>query len=117
MLIALIAVGCGRSASYRNISPAEVQERMEAGENLILIDVRESWEYTEGRIPGAVLFPLGDLKENYTELDKNAEIILVCRSGNRSGQAAAFLTEKGYTDVYNLVGGMLAWEGPVERGL
>jgi rhodanese-related sulfurtransferase len=117
LFLALMAAGCGQQAPYGNTTAAEVLARMEAGEELILIDVREPWEYEEGHIPGAQLIPLGLLQAHYDQLDRNAEIILVCRSGNRSGTAAATLAEKGFKDVYNLVGGMLSWEGPVETGL
>lgn len=117
LFLAIMTAGCGQQASYGNATASDVLARMEAGENLILIDVREPWEYEEGHIPGAQLIPLGLLQAHFDQLDKNAEIILVCRSGNRSGTAAATLAERGFKDVYNLVGGMLSWEGPVETGL
>ncbi|MNI03907.1 Thiosulfate sulfurtransferase GlpE [compost metagenome] len=91
----------------------EVQQRLESGEQLNLIDVREVAELQEGRIPGSINIPLGLLEFRLNELDKNKPYIMVCRSGGRSGSATEFLTYQGY-DVTNMVGGMLAWEGKVE---
>jgi rhodanese-related sulfurtransferase len=115
-MIALITViGCGKQMPYGEIGPLQILDRLEQ-KNITIIDVREGWEYDGGRIPGAILIPLGELKKNYREFDKDAEIILVCRSGNRSGNAAQFLANKGFKNVYNLVGGMLSWSGAVETG-
>ena len=97
----------------KEISTAEVQRRLEAGEPLNLIDVREVAEVQEGHIPGIVNIPLGTLPERVNELDKNKPYIMICRSSARSGQATAFLESKGF-DATNMVGGMLAWEGEVE---
>ena len=97
----------------KEISTTEVQRRLEAGEPLNLIDVREVAEVQEGHIPGIVNIPLGTLPERVNELDKNKPYIMICRSSARSGQATAFLESKGF-DATNMVGGMLAWEGEVE---
>jgi len=116
VICAAIAVaGCAKRAAYSEMTAAQVLEIYEQ-ENILLIDVREEWEFREGRIPGAILLPLGKLDKNYQQLGTDAKIILVCRSGNRSGTAAKFLAEKGYKNVYNMVGGMLAWKGIVETG-
>ena len=97
----------------KEISTTEVQRRLEAGEPLNLIDVREVAEVQEGHIPGIVNIPLGTLPERVNELDKNKPYIMICRSSARSGQATAFLESQGF-DATNMVGGMLAWEGEVE---
>lgn len=97
----------------KEISTTEVQRRLEAGEQLHLIDVREEFEVQEGHIPGVVNIPLGTLPERLNELDKSKFYIMVCRSSARSGQATAFLETKGF-DAANMVGGMLAWEGEVK---
>ncbi|MFN3256579.1 MAG: rhodanese-like domain-containing protein [Ilumatobacter sp.] len=73
------------------------------------IDVREPYEVAEGTIPGAVNIPLGQVPGRLEELDRDRRVVLLCRSGGRSGQAAEFLTGVGFTDVVNLVGGMLAY--------
>lgn len=97
----------------KEISVQDVQQSLENGEQLHLIDVREVAEVAEGHIPGVVNIPLGLLEFRMHELDKNKSYIMVCRSSARSGQATAFLTSQGY-DAANMVGGMLAWQGDVE---
>jgi len=97
----------------KEISTIEVQRRLEVGEKLNLIDVREVAEVQGGHIPGIVNIPLGLLEFRMHELDKNTPYIIVCRSSARSGQATAFLQAQGY-DVTNMVGGMLAWQGEIE---
>lgn len=97
----------------KEITTTEVQRRLEAGEQLYLIDVRELAEVEEGHIPGVVHIPLGTLPDHLEELDQSKSYIIVCRSSARSGKATAFLQEKGF-NATNMVGGMLAWEGEVE---
>lgn len=97
----------------KEISTTEVQRRLENGESLNLIDVREIEEVKAGHIPGVVNIPLGLLEFRMHELDKNKSYIMVCRSSARSGQATAFLTSQGY-DAANMVGGMLDWAGDVQ---
>ncbi len=96
----------------KNITPEEVKKRLDAGESLHLIDVREPHENAAFNI-GGILLPLGNIQSMQTEeIDdlKDEEVILYCRSGNRSGIAAVTLTSMGFTNTNNLVGGMLAWE-------
>ena len=95
-----------------DITVTELKRRMDAGDkSFVLIDVRETYEYEEFNI-GARLIPLGTLPEALDELfenNKDSEIVLHCRSGARSGQAAAFMMANGFTNVRNLEGGMIAW--------
>jgi rhodanese-related sulfurtransferase len=94
------------------ITADEVKFRLESGEKLNLVDVREPHENAEFNI-GGILLPLGKVQimqvEDIEDI-KNEEVIVYCRSGNRSGQAALMLETFGFTDVKNLVGGMLAWK-------
>jgi rhodanese-related sulfurtransferase len=94
-----------------DITIEELKQRMDAGEKLNVFDVRELHEYEEYNI-GATLIPLGTLPGKLDELAelKNQEIILHCRSGARSGNAKMFLLDSGFTNVRNLLGGMLAWK-------
>lgn len=95
-----------------NITAEEVKKRLDDGEELNLVDVREPNEREEFNI-GGVLVPLGDIRAmQVDELEdlKDKEVILYCRSGNRSGQAAMILETMGFTNTKNLVGGMLAWQ-------
>jgi rhodanese-related sulfurtransferase len=94
------------------ITPEEVKQRLDSGENLQLVDVRESFEHDAFNI-GGILIPLGKVKEyDTTNIDdlKDKEVILYCRSGNRSGQAALILETLGFSNVKNLIGGMIAWQ-------
>ncbi len=93
-----------------DITVEELKERMDRGESLHIIDVREPHEYEEFNI-GAKLIPLGTLPDAAACMDvlKNEEIILHCRSGARSGNAKLYLQELGFSKVRNLLGGMLAW--------
>ena len=97
----------------KEISVKEVQEGLEKGHPLKLIDVREVDEVEAGHIPGVIHIPLGLLEFRMHELDKNESYIMVCRSSARSGRATQFLESRGF-DVSNMVGGMLAWEGEVQ---
>jgi rhodanese-related sulfurtransferase len=94
-----------------DITIEELKQRMDAGEKLNVFDVRELHEYEEYNI-GATLIPLGTLPGKLDELAefKNQEIILHCRSGARSGNAKMFMLDSGFTNVRNLLGGMLAWK-------
>ncbi|GGD24714.1 rhodanese-like domain-containing protein [Pontibacillus salipaludis] len=98
----------------KNITPEEVRKKVEGNEAINIVDVREPEEVEEGKIPGAKHIPLGSLDERKDELDKDTEYVMVCRSGGRSGKATAFLEENGY-NVINMDGGMLAWEGSVDK--
>ncbi len=79
------------------------------GEDGQLVDVREPDEVASGSLPGAINIPLGQLEERLEELDQERRVVLLCRSGGRSGQASEFLVASGFGDVVNLTGGMLAY--------
>lgn len=97
-----------------DIMPFEVQERLARGEKLQIVDVRELDEVAQGMIPGAKHIALGELPNRLQEIDASAEVIFVCRSGGRSGRASDFAAGQGLTQVKNMVGGMLAWDGEVQ---
>jgi len=96
----------------QNISVEELKKRMDAGENLHLVDVREPYENAEFNI-GGLLLPLGSIQGMQIEdLEdwKEDEVICYCRSGNRSGHACMFLDMLGFKNTKNLTGGMMAWQ-------
>ncbi|RYG73496.1 rhodanese-like domain-containing protein [Lentibacillus lipolyticus] len=98
----------------KQIDMKELTEKINNKENVHVIDVREDDEVAQGKIPGAKHIPLGEIPERLDEMDKEKHYYMVCRSGGRSGKASEFLQEKGY-DVTNVDGGMLAWDGEVEK--
>lgn len=93
-----------------DITTDELKQRLDAGEKINLFDVREPHEYEEFNI-GATLIPLGDLPSRIEELAdlKENEVIVHCRSGARSANAKMFLLDNGFTNVRNVLGGMLDW--------
>jgi rhodanese-related sulfurtransferase len=94
-----------------DITTTELKQRLQAGETPHIIDVRETWEVEESRIPGSQNIPLGTLPTQLDDLEdlKDQEVIVHCKSGGRSASAKAFLTQQGFTNVRNLEGGMLAY--------
>ncbi|MEM6642316.1 MAG: rhodanese-like domain-containing protein [Bacteroidota bacterium] len=90
-----------------DITCEEVKERLDKGTTFNFIDVREEWEYEEANL-GAKLIPLGELPNRLSEIEsmKDEEIVIHCKSGNRSGQAKKFLNSKGYGNVRNMLGGI-----------
>jgi rhodanese-related sulfurtransferase len=122
LVVALLLAACGGQAE--NVAPvaevdvsalpdsvdvqtvAAIKER----DDVVLLDVREQWEYDEGHIPGVTLIPMAEVSGRMSEIPTDKEVIVTCRSGNRSGQVADFLRSQGYDNVHNMEGGILAWE-------
>jgi adenylyltransferase/sulfurtransferase len=98
-----------------SLSVLELKRKMDAGEPLALVDVRESWEYDIAHIAGSKLIPLDELEERLVELPRDGVLILQCHSGGRSEQATRLLQEAGFANVFNLEGGIEAWSREVDR--
>jgi MoaD family protein len=96
------------------MQPRELKERLDRGEPIVIVDVREPQEYQINRIPGSKLIPLGELPQRYEELDPNAAIVCQCKSGMRSAKATGFLRSIGFKNVRNLAGGILGWIDQVD---
>lgn len=90
------------------ITPTEFAARRERGESLTLLDVREDWELGVASVPDVVHIPMGQIADRLGELDRDREVVVLCRSGRRSLQVANFLQQNGFRAV-NLAGGILAW--------
>jgi molybdopterin/thiamine biosynthesis adenylyltransferase/rhodanese-related sulfurtransferase len=96
------------------MSPVALKRRLDAGEDVFVLDVREPNEYQINRIEGSTLIPLGELPRRYQELDKGRSIVCQCKMGSRSAKAMEFLQSVGFTDVKNLKGGILGWIDAVD---
>lgn len=92
----------------KTITPQEIAVKLKRGEQLNLLDVREPEEWADGHVAGAKHIPLGQLSQRHDELKQGEELIVICRSGNRSGLACELLAERGF-DVVNMTGGLNAW--------
>jgi adenylyltransferase/sulfurtransferase len=101
------------SAAVPEISPEELKRRLDAKEDIFVLDVREPHEYQICNLNGYLL-PLGDLPKRVHELDSSREIVAHCRSGVRSAKAVDFLRQAGFKKVKNLAGGILAWAEKVD---
>lgn len=106
-----------RGETDRDITPIQLKERLEAGEPLTLIDVREPNEWDLGHIAGARLIPVNTIQARAGELSTADEIVLYCRSGARSARALQSLRDLGFRKLWNLQGGILAWGREVDRSL
>ena len=97
----------------QEITVQELKEKMDSGEDFQLVDVREDFEYETSNI-GGLLIPLGGILIESEKIDKNKPVIVMCRSGKRSAAAIMQLEQLGYTNLYNLRGGILAWADEID---
>jgi sulfur-carrier protein adenylyltransferase/sulfurtransferase len=102
-----------QATSVPEITPRELKQRLDRGDDLFILDVREPHEYQICNLNGYLL-PLGDLPKRIHELDSSREIVAHCRSGKRSAEAAEFLRKAGFRKIWNLKGGILAWSDEVD---
>lgn len=112
---------CGITASASPTVPTmtvhELKELREAGDNHFLLDVREPHEQSISRIAGAVLIPLGELEQRTGELPRDKRILVHCKSGGRSARAVSLLREKGFENVWNISGGIIAWAREIDPSM
>src|SRR5699024_3156423 len=113
MNVAILNGGSSMIIYKQQISNEEVEGKLDKNTTVIL-DVRETEEYAQGHIPGSVLIPLGQLENRCDELNKEEEIFVICRSGNRSNEACRILAANGFKKVYNVLPGMVGWTGPID---
>jgi sulfur-carrier protein adenylyltransferase/sulfurtransferase len=96
------------------IDPTEVKQKLDRGDNFVLIDVREPHEYRICNIPAAKLVPLSEFPKHLGEFDPESDVVIHCRSGVRSGKACGIMRQAGFKHVRNMVGGILAWSDKVD---
>jgi len=101
----------------KEVGAKELKQLMDSGNNLLILDVREPYEYDLCRIEGSKLIPLGELEERMGEIDKTADVVVYCHVGMRSARAVELLSTKGFGRVRNLKGGIRAWAEEVDHSV
>jgi adenylyltransferase/sulfurtransferase len=103
--------------TMNEITAEELKRRLDRGEDVFILDVRNPPEFQICRIPGSTLLPLPELPQRVGELDRGRELVVHCKSGMRSAKAIDFLRQQGFTKLTNLKGGILAWAEKVDPGM
>ena len=100
-----------------DLRPKEFAESFRAHPKAVILDVRTPQEFGSGHLPGALNIDIHgyDFEEQIENLDKDKAYYVYCRSGGRSGAASRYMKSKGFPEVYNMLGGILAWEGELEN--
>ena len=106
-------MGTATNNGIPQMNVQELKQRLDAGEDLMVLDVREPHEYQIANINGT-LIPMNEVPQRLAEIDRNREIVVQCRSGARSQRIAEFLVNQGYPNVKNLAGGILAWADDID---
>ncbi len=101
----------------REMGPHELKRRLDSGESVQVLDVREPWEYAIARLPGSLNIPLAEIPQRLRELDQASELIVLCKIGGRSHRAAQYLHAQGFARVANLAGGIDAWTREIDPSL
>lgn len=104
----LVACAPASPQAYATVCVQDLRTAQQAGE--FVLDVRTPAEYAEGHVPGTTLLPLQDLPARLNEVPKDWKVYVICCSGSRSARASRVLTDGGHRNVYNVDGGMLAWD-------
>jgi rhodanese-related sulfurtransferase len=122
VLLSLAACGGGATSALVAVAdetaPLDLAEEVDVHtvasvkdrDDVFLLDVREPWEYEEAHIPGVTLLPMGDVAANLDQIPTEKQVIVTCRSSNRSGQVAQYLRENGFDNISNMSGGILEWQ-------
>lgn len=119
LLLFLLCALPASAAGVRNISAAEARALLIQNEQMIVLDVRTIGEYRQVRLDDAQLIPIDQLARRLGEIPANRPILLYCAVGYRSAEAANYLARKGFSQIYNMYGGISAWQVrgyPVQRG-
>jgi len=115
LIVIISLVGCSSKSEIGHINTQELEQRMSQSnpDETLYIDVREPDEFQSSHIEGMRNMPLSSLNDSFSQLQKDKEIVIICRSGNRSMQAAKLLQDNGYGKVINVDGGMNDWKGKI----
>lgn len=117
ILFTVVGYKYSQTAGINQITTSELAVLMDSQntDEIFFVDVREEHEFTAGHIAGMTNIPLSVLDKSYHQIPKDRQVVIICRSGNRSLQAANILKDQGYPDLVNVRGGMLDWDGDVSR--
>ncbi len=99
------------------ITVQELKGRLDKGDKVFLLDVREPHEFSMAKIEGSTLIPLGTLPQSLNQLDPTDEIVALCHKGMRSADAVGFLLQQGFSNVKNLIGGIDAWSVEIDHSV
>ena len=105
------------AAEVSRVEGWTLKARLDRGDKLVLVDVRETFEWEINRIPGSKLIPLGELSSRMSELDSSDEMVFICKLGPRSGTAVRELQKAGFTKTFNLAGGLRDWWEKVDPSM
>jgi len=114
-VVAIVSITCfsffcvGHRLDYKTISVSDARAMIQASSNVLVLDVRTPQEYVQGHLESAINIPLSDLPIRVGEIEKDRPILVYCQTGYRSTQASTILVKAGFTKVYNLEGGIIAW--------
>ena len=100
--------------AVKQLQPIQLKKKLEDGDNIFLLDVREPWEFSLASIEGSENFPLGEVLDRQQEFIYEEDIVVICHYGERSQIAAVELVESGFNSVHNLIGGIDAWSQIVD---
>jgi rhodanese-related sulfurtransferase len=109
LLVALLTGTTALAAAQRDITSPEAKAIIAKNPKVYLLDVRTPGEFQQGRIPGAILIPIGEFERRSQEVPRDRPIIVFCAVGSRSRPVAQFLVRQGYREVYNMTDGIVGW--------
>ncbi len=101
----------------REITPKELKVRLDAGEAIDIIDIREAWELHQSRLAGAMHIPMNDIPASLDRIPRDKPIVLMCHMGSRSAMVANWMQKQGYDNVYSLAGGIDRWAEEVDPSI
>ena len=109
MLLIIVAMATQVRAAEKSISARDAKALLDSNKNIFLLDVRTPQEYSQGRLAGSALIPIGEFERRIGEVPKNKTIVVYCAVGSRSKPVAGFLARQGYKDVYEMTDGIVGW--------
>lgn len=102
----------------KDITAKQLKSRLDAGEDITIIDVREDWEVAQGKLAQAIHIPMNDIPDSLDQVPRDKPVVIMCRSGNRSDQVIQWLEiEEDYDNLMNLVGGIIDWSRDVDPSI